>query len=171
MTRQDMDYNEIIDQLTWKIIDFDKGDPKRIQHLLKVHRFAQLIARAEHVDEHTRQVLECAAVLHDVGIHPAEAKYGRCDGKLQEQEGPAPARRMLQSLGLPPADIERTCYLIAHHHTYTDIDGIDYQILIEADYIVNASESGYSQQAIRSFMEHTMKTAAGIRLTKTVFGV
>ena len=57
-----MDYNEIIDQLTWKIIDFDKGDPKRIQHLLKVHRFAQLIARAEHVDEHTRQVLECAAV-------------------------------------------------------------------------------------------------------------
>lgn len=45
-----MDYNEIIDQLTWKIIDFDKGDPKRIQHLLKVHRFAQLIARAEHVD-------------------------------------------------------------------------------------------------------------------------
>ena len=58
-----MDYNEIIDQLTWKIIDFDKGDPKRIQHLLKVHRFAQLIARAEHVDEHTRQVLECAAVM------------------------------------------------------------------------------------------------------------
>ena len=55
--------------------------------------------------------------------------------------------------------------------TPEQIDGIDYQILIEADYIVNASESGYSQQAIRSFMEHTMKTAAGIRLTKTVFGV
>ena len=36
---------------------------------------------------------------------------------------------------------------------------------------VNASESGYDQQAIRTFMEHTMKTAAGIRLTKTVFGV
>ena len=52
-----MDYNEIIDRLTWEIIDFDKGDPKRIQHLLKVHRFAQLIARAEHVDEHTRQVI------------------------------------------------------------------------------------------------------------------
>ena len=51
------------------------------------------------------------------------------------------------------------------------IDGIDYQILIESDYIVNASESGYDQQAIRTFMEHTMKTAAGIRLTKTVFGV
>ena len=52
-----------------------------------------------------------------------------------------------------------------------EVAAIDYQILIEADYIVNASESGYGRQAIRTFMEHTMKTAAGIRLTKTVFGV
>ena len=62
-------------------------------------------------------------------------------------------------------------YLVGHHHSPEQIDGIDYQILIEADDIVNASESGYGHQAIRSFMEHTMKTAAGIRLTKTVFGV
>lgn len=164
-----MDYNEIIDQLTWKIIDFDKGDPKRIQHLLKVHRFAQLIARAEHVDEHTRQVLECAAVLHDVGIHPAEAKYGSCDGKLQEQEGPAPARRMLQSLGLPPADVERTCYLIAHHHTYTDIDGIDYQILVEADFLVNIYEDNLPQAQAAIVKERIFKTAAGTRLLHLLF--
>ena len=69
------------------------------------------------------------------------------------------------------AENERVAYLVGHHHSPEQIDGIDYQILIEADYIVNASESGYSQQAIRSFMEHIMKTAAGIRLTKTVFGV
>ena len=69
------------------------------------------------------------------------------------------------------AENERVAYLVGHHHSPEQIDGIDYQILIEADYIVNASESGYSQQAIRSFMEHTMKTAAGIRLIKTVFGV
>ena len=41
----------------------------------------------------------------------------------------------------------------------------------QLDELSNASESGYDQQAIRTFMEHTMKTAAGIRLTKTVFGV
>ena len=60
---------------------------------------------------------------------------------------------------------------MGHHHSPAQIDCIDYQILIEADYIVNASESGYSRQMLQSFMEHTMKTAAGIRLTKTVFGV
>ena len=60
---------------------------------------------------------------------------------------------------------------MGHHHSPAQINGVDYQILIEADYIVNASESGYSQQAIQNFMEHTMKTATGIRLTKTVFGM
>ena len=67
--------------------------------------------------------------------------------------------------------MNRVTYLVGHHHSPEQINGIDYQILIKADYIVNASENGCGQQAIRSFMEHTMKTAAGIRLTKTVFGV
>lgn len=66
--------------------------------------------------------------------------------------------------------MNRVAYLVEHHHSPEQIDGIDYQILIEADYIVNASEGRYGQQTIRSFMEHTMKTSAGIRLTKTVFG-
>ena len=43
--------------------------------------------------------------------------------------------------------MNRVAYLVGHHHSPEQIDGIDYQILIEADYIVNASESGYSQQA------------------------
>lgn len=67
--------------------------------------------------------------------------------------------------------MNRVAYLMGHHHSPEQIDAIDYQILIEADDIVNASENGYGHQAIRSFMEHTMKTAVGIRLTKTVFGV
>ena len=58
--------------------------------------------------------------------------------------------------------MNRVAYLVGHHHSPEQINGIDYQILIEADYIVNASENGYSQQAIRSFMEHTMKTVFGV---------
>ena len=58
--------------------------------------------------------------------------------------------------------MNRVAYLVGHHHRPEQINGIDYQILIEADYIVNASENGYSQQAIRSFMEHTMKTVFGV---------
>lgn len=62
-------------------------------------------------------------------------------------------------------------YLVGHHHTYTDIDGIDYQILIEADYIVNACESGYSKQNISDFMDKIMKTASGKTIAKEVLYV
>ena len=39
------------------------------------------------------------------------------------------------------AQIARVAYLVGHHHTLRNIHGPDYQILIEADYIANASEN------------------------------
>ena len=166
-----MNDTETLDLVTRKMLEFDKGDPMRIHHLLKVHRFAQLIARQEALDDHTRFVTECAAIVHDIGIHPAEAKYGRCDGKLQEQEGPAPARALLQQVGLPAADIDRVCYLVGHHHTYENIDGMDYQILVEADFLVNFYEDQLPAEAIRTAREKIFRTAAGRELCTLLYGV
>ena len=53
-------------------------------------------------------------------------------------------------------------YLIAHHHTYTNIDGMDYQILVEADFLVNADEDRLSSDAIENFKEKIFKTTTGI---------
>ena len=39
-----------IDAITLKMIAFDAGSAERIQHFIKVHRFAQLIGRGEHLD-------------------------------------------------------------------------------------------------------------------------
>ena len=60
---------------------------------------------------------------------------------------------------------------IACHHTLHSIDGADYQILIEADYLVNADENGYSKDNIRSFGETYFKTAAGKNLLHALYGV
>ena len=150
---------------------FNAGDVKRIQHLMKVHRFAQLIGRMEGLDEHTQTVLECAALVHDIGIRPAEAKYGSCTGKLQEQEGPAYARPMLEELGLDPADVDRICYLVGHHHTYTGIDGADYQILVEADFLVNLYEDGVGPEGIRHARDAIFRTKAGLALCNEIYGI
>lgn len=150
---------------------FNAGDAKRIQHLMKVHRFAQLIGRMEGLDEHTQTVLECAALVHDIGIRPAEAKYGSCTGKLQEQEGPAYARPMLEELGLDPADVDRICYLVGHHHTYTGIDGADYQILVEADFLVNLYEDGVGPEGIRHARDAFFRTKAGLALCNEIYGI
>jgi uncharacterized protein len=159
----------LIDALTLRIISFDAGDPMRIQHLLKVHRFAQLIGRAEGLDAHTLFVLESTAVLHDIGIHPAEAKYGSSNGKYQEQEGPAPARAILESMYYDEADIERICWLIAHHHTYNHIDAPDYQILVEADFLVNLYEDHISEHGIEAARNNIFKTQTGLKLLKMIY--
>lgn len=161
-----MNHTETLDLLTEKMIYFNRNDPKRIQHFIKVHRFAQLIGRMEHLDAHTQFITECAALVHDIGIRPAEEKYGRCTGKLQEQEGPAYARKMLEELSLDAADITRICYLVAHHHTYTDIDEIDYQILVEADFLVNFYEDDLDLEAIQSALEKIFRTDAGKKLCR-----
>ena len=44
---------------------------------------------------------------------------------------------------------KRVQYLIAHHHTYDHVDGIDYQILIEADFLVNIMEDHLSKEAAK----------------------
>ena len=91
-----------------------------------------------------------AAIVHDIGIHKAEKKYGQCGGKLQEKEGPPEAEKLLKKLGADRETIDRVCYLVGHHHTYTEIDGLDYQILIEADFLVNLYEDGVDQKAVRA---------------------
>ena len=159
------------DELLCAMIAFDRGDAKRIQHFLKVHSFARLIGLQEKLDEQTQLTLETAALIHDIGIHAAEAKYGQCSGDLQEQEGPPIARKLLTQLHYAPEMIERVCFLVGHHHTYTDVDGADYRILLEADALVNLYEDGVSSQGIRTAYARVFQTPSGRSLCQTMFAV
>ena len=160
-----------ISKLTVAAITYDKGDANRIQHFIKVHSFAELIGRMEGLDPRTLEILRTAAVLHDIGIHAAEEKYGNCSGKYQEIEGPAPAREILSRLTTDKELIDRVCFLIAHHHTYSDIDGSDWQILLEADFIVNAYEDALKADAIRHFRDSIFKTKSGLSLLNKIFAL
>ena len=159
-----------IDDLFIKMIEFDEGDPRRIQHFTKVHSFARIIGKGENMDEASLFILEAAAYTHDIGIRVAEEKYGKCDGKLQEQEGPIVAQKILSELGFENYLIDRICYLIGHHHTYDNIDGMDYQILIEADFLVNLYEEDANRQAMETAYEKIFKTETGKMIFRKMFG-
>ena len=109
--------------------------------------------------------------MHDIGIKIAEQKYNSSNGKYQELEGPAPARERLEKLQVDTAVIDRVCFLIAHHHTYNNIDDLDYQILVEADFLVNLYEDNCSKQAIENALNRIFKTKTGINLCRTIFDV
>ena len=60
---------------------------------------------------------------------------------------------------------------MSHHHTYTGVDGLDYQILLEADYIVNASENHYRRENLEAFLSRVMKTDSGRQILHSVFQI
>lgn len=151
------------------MIAYDSGDVHRINHFLKVHAFAAIIGDMDALDEASQSILEIAALTHDIGIKNSEQKYGNADGNHQQIEGPPEAMRMLEGLSFEPELIERVCWLIAHHHTYSNIIGQDYQILVEADFIVNAFEGALSVTAIHNMKEKIFKTSAGIALLNKVY--
>ena len=158
--------------LALAMIDYNNGDPKRIQHTTKVHAYASMIGRIEGLDEETLFILESAALVHDIGIRASEQKYGHQNGKLQEQEGPAVAREMLTRLGgYSERQIERICWLVGHHHTYNVCEDLDYQILIEADFLVNLYEDNESPHAIRAVRKNIFRTGSGTKMLETMFGI
>ena len=131
-----------IPQLTEKMIAFSAGNTADIHHFLCVWAYAKTIGEAEGLDEKTLFLLEATAIIHDISCPLCREKYGNTDGKHQEAESPRLVRDFLADSGFDAELIDRISYLIAHHHTVTGIDGIDYQILIEADFLVNLYEDG-----------------------------
>ena len=140
------------------MIDYFGNDVRRINHALKVYGFASTICRSENLDNNLIMITEIASVLHDIGIPISEKKYNSCAGKYQEIEGPPVAREILENLKLDAKIIDRVCYLIGNHHTYTKIDDIDFQILVEADFLVNIFEDEFTIDAIKSVKEKYIKT-------------
>ena len=147
-------FTAIMDEMTAWYAD----TTRYVNHFLKVWAFARQIV-----------LLEVTALMHDIGIKPSLEKYGSSAGNYQETEGPCAARPILERHGFTSAHTERICYLIGHHHTYRRIDGPDYQILVEADFLVNIFEEGQSRDAIENVREKIFRTDSGLKLLDTLY--
>ncbi len=129
--------NNQLPEIAGKMKDYFGADRKRINHALRVADYAAKILVEEAAD---RDLVMAAAYLHDIGIPEAERKYNSAGGKYQEKEGPPIARDLLRKLGLDPDFIENVCAIIAKHHTYKGLETKEFQILYEADWLVNLQE-------------------------------
>jgi len=125
------------DKLIQELNDYFGDDIKRIVHAKKVMEFAEEILRKEGGNWH---IVIPAAILHDVGIKLAEQKYGSNAGHLQEKEGPAIARNILLRAGLKKEEIEEICQIIGSHHSPGKINSLNFDIILDADWLVNLDE-------------------------------
>ncbi|MBQ1466264.1 MAG: HD domain-containing protein [Eubacteriaceae bacterium] len=158
-----------VSQIMRKMIAFSEGNIHDIDHLIRVWTYAKVIGESELQDAEAQYILEIAAITHDIACPLCREKYSNTNGKHQEEEGMAMVRTFLSDTDLTQEQIERVSFLVGHHHTLDGISGKDWQILVEADYIANASENDYSKENVRNFIGKIMKTECGIRLARDIF--
>ena len=89
-----------IADITKKMIAYSEGNTHDINHFLKVWSFARTIGQLEGLDDRTQEILEAAALLHDIACPLCREKYGNTNGKYQEKEGMPLAEAFLKDCGL-----------------------------------------------------------------------
>ena len=89
------------------------------------------------------------------------------ESNRQSRPMAAPQADIRKSSAPPQAD--RVAYLVGHHHTYTNIDGMDYQILVEADFLVNLYEDSVPKAAAQNALDKIFKTQTGKTICKEMF--
>jgi nitroreductase len=159
----------IVNEITQRMIEFFENDVHQINHALKVYGFAKTICEMEDIPENKQLALEIAAVLHDIGIPESIKKYGSGQGKYQEIKGPPIARELLKDYNLHEDIKERVFYLIGNHHSYNNIDDIDFQILVEADFFVNIYENNLDKDQILNIKTKYFKTNTGKKLIDSMY--
>jgi HD superfamily phosphodiesterase len=143
-------------------------DFKRVHHAIKVAKFAEQILRMEGGNP---LVVMGAAFLHDIGIHEADRKYGSHSGHHQEIEGPPIARDILERLNVAKQPIDEICDIIGHHHSPREEETLNFQILYEADGLVNIEEKGISKdrKKVEQLVGKVFRTVTGKRLAEELY--
>lgn len=160
-----------VSEIIVEMVKQSNGNLHDINHFMKVYAYARTIAECEKITPEEQKTVEIAAIIHDIACPLCREKYGNTNGKLQEQEGIILAGEFLKESGLPDKMIERIVFLVGHHHTLTEVDGIDYQILLEADYLVNADEARYDKSNLQNAAKCLFKTETGKKLLRSVYGI
>lgn len=128
-----------------------------------------MIGLGEKISDETLQILEIAAIGHDIDIRPAIAKHGSGSANTRNWKAPPAAGPLLESLGYPQRIIETAGYVVGRHHSYKNVDGLDYQILVEVDFLVNLFENKMSEDAILSTVNKIFRTETGREYCRLMF--
>jgi predicted HD phosphohydrolase len=161
--------DNLINSISLNMIAYFGNDVRRINHALKVYSFAKFIANKETSSYDSLFIVEAAALLHDIGIKISEQKYNSSSGKYQELEGPAAAAELLKNMNIQKKSLERILFLIGNHHSYNKIDDIDFQILVEADFLVNIFEDNLDRPKIENIKNKYFKSKTGLQLIESMY--
>lgn len=155
--------------ITKKMVKHFGKDVRRINHSLKVYAYAKNIAELENISNEKKSIIELSAILHDIGIKVCEDKYNSVAGHYQEIESPPIAKEILKEFDISEDTLNRVLFIIANHHSYSKIDGVDFQIMVEADFLVNFEEGNISMGILPETKKNIFKTKTGLEFLNGIF--
>ena len=102
---------QTINNVIAKMIAYSDGNKHDIAHFLKVYTYARMIGEMENLTERKQEILEIAAVIHDIACPVCRVKYGNTNGSNQEKESPELVENFLKDVEIDDEMKERINYL------------------------------------------------------------
>ena len=161
----DMSVNEVL----LKMLRRPEETLEDINHLMKVYTFAGCIARGEGLSDEEVRTTELSAILHDISCPLCRKLYGNTHWSYQEAHGETLIYDFFQGEQMPENEVKEIAYIVSHHHTYSAVNGTPFQILYEADFLVNAGEQHYEKTAVLQMRNEAFRTKTGIELLHTIY--
>jgi hypothetical protein len=81
------------------------------------------------------------------------------------------AREILERLDVQKEVTEEICDIIGHHHHPRDEERLNFQILYEADWLVNMEEDGIpkDREKLKEIIDKLFRTVTGKQLAEKLF--
>lgn len=143
---------------------YEHGHNRRTQHILKVYALAKLLGEQENLSSEEQQILQAAAILHDIAIKYCKENFnGNASQENQKKVAPFLVRNFLLKADYSPSFIPIVTELVQKHHDYSCFRDKLLQILMEADLIINYYETPPDHEKIAQ-IESIIQTAWGKEL-------
>ena len=153
-----------------KVIDyFSSVDISQIPHTLNVAYFTRLIASSENENADRINILETAAMFHDIGCPISKEKYGNSLPVNQEKEGKILTLEMLEGeTWMSEKDKTWIAEVVGTHHQLKYAKELNFEPLFDADVIVNTLEGYFSKEKADVYIK-MISTNTGKELYRNMF--
>ena len=114
-----------VSQIMCKMIAYSQGNHHDINHLMKVYAYARTIGVCEGVSRREQEIIEIAAILHDIACPLLQRKIRKYQRKIPGEGGDWFWRGSFwRTVACRRIWRNALSILVGHHHTLTDVDGM-----------------------------------------------
>ena len=142
-------------------------DFRPMSHALKVARYAEQILKMEGGNP---LIVLGASYLHGMAVHKRGKRSEGTPVHVQDGEGLAAAKAILEKLSVEKEIADEICDILGHLDRPREQDGLNFQIVYEAEWLATAEEKGIStdREKDAEFIDRVFRTVTGKQMARNL---